>query len=76
MADQNGMHRAPAVPDARVPGTARTAGRPHGKARPAPLFSSRNMLPARPVRGRPWNSRRCAPTVRTARTPSAMTGRL
>ena len=25
--------------------------------------SSRNMPPARPVRGRPWNSRRCAPTV-------------
>ena len=24
---------------------------------------SRNMPPARPVRGRPWNSRRCAPTV-------------
>ena len=34
--------------------------------------SSRYAAPARPVRGRPWKSRRCTPTARQARTPSAI----
>jgi hypothetical protein len=33
---------------------------------------SQNGHPADPVRGRPWKSRRCAPTVLAARTSSAM----
>ena len=33
---------------------------------------SQNGHPADPVRGRPWKSRRCAPTVLTPRTPSAI----
>ena len=50
--------------------TMRAAGRTHGDARPTRRrTSSRNTTPARPVRGRPWKSRRCTPTVLMARTP-------
>ena len=38
----------------------------------APRVKPGNTPPARPVRGRPWKSRRCAPTVLMAWTPSAM----
>ena len=54
-----------------IPGEgARTAGRPHRGARPAPPSPQAGTRPpARPVRGRPWKSPRCAPTVLAARTP-------
>jgi hypothetical protein len=74
-----------ALPDRRIshqrtrpsrphhPGSHRGAGRTYGDARSTQrLTSSRNTRPARPVRGRPWKSRRCTPTVLAARTPSAM----
>jgi hypothetical protein len=41
----------------------------HGNVRSTqPLTSSRKRPPARPVRGRPWKSRRCRPTVLVAHT--------
>jgi hypothetical protein len=43
------------------------AARTHGDARSTQRrMSSRNTRPARPVRGCPWNSRRCTPTVLAA----------
>jgi hypothetical protein len=61
-------------PAALPRGGARTAGWPHegmhARLRRSP--QARKTSSARPVRGRPWNSRRCRPTVLAARTPSAM----
>ena len=61
---------APAFPS-RPP--RETTGPPggHRDARPTRRRTSSRKTPARPVRGRPWKSRRCAPTVLAARTPSA-----
>jgi hypothetical protein len=56
-----------------APGNSRAAGADTGDVRPVQRrTSSRNTPPARPVRGRPWKSRRCAPTVLAPRTPSAI----
>ena len=62
---------APAFPAARVPEITGPR-RAHRDARPTHRrTSSRNKPPTRPVRGRPWNSRRChRPSCGTA--PSAI----
>ena len=58
----------------RVPGNHPGRRRAHRDALPdsAPGVKPGNTPPARPVRGRPWKSQRCAPTVLMAWTPSAM----
>ncbi len=60
-----------AYPSGPVRGTGRSESQrrraTHGDARSTQRrMSSRNTRPARPVRGCPWNSRRCTPTVLAA----------
>jgi hypothetical protein len=64
---------APAIPPARLrPDTGLPGGHYGMHARLSGGRRAGNVPLRRPVRGRPWNRRRCAPTVLAARTPSAV----